>query len=252
MSEKPINSMNYKELRNEVQLLRDELARMKRTYEDLFYNLDNENFSSRIIKEKEGMKTEIAINAGEIKTKVSLDDVENYCSAELGITPGKIEMSTTEDKVTTHATFTVDGLRFFDGSSQAQGWAIEPDTDFVGGTLKYYVNMKFVDKAGNLTRDPDGVPKEDENGNALTASYVFGSGVVGSGYDGTDMVLKALNGQRGRFVVDVSDSGYSEVKFVGLNDNSSDQTSPRVFANEQLLATQNWVRNSARVVAKFA
>lgn len=54
-----INKMDFKQLRNEVQLLRDELAIMKRKYEDILYNLDNENFSSRFIKEKDGMKTSI-------------------------------------------------------------------------------------------------------------------------------------------------------------------------------------------------
>ena len=42
MSDKDINQMDFKELRNEVQLLRDELAMMKRQYEDLFYNLKYE------------------------------------------------------------------------------------------------------------------------------------------------------------------------------------------------------------------
>ena len=43
-----INDMNFKQLRNEVQLLRDELAIMKRKYEDILYNLDDDNFSRRI------------------------------------------------------------------------------------------------------------------------------------------------------------------------------------------------------------
>lgn len=63
--------MNYKQLRNEVQLLRDELAIMKRMYEDILYNLDNENFSSRIVKEKGEMKTAIEVNAEGIKTEVT-------------------------------------------------------------------------------------------------------------------------------------------------------------------------------------
>ena len=43
-----IPDMNFKQLRNEVQLLRDELAIMKRKYEDILYNLDDDNFSRRI------------------------------------------------------------------------------------------------------------------------------------------------------------------------------------------------------------
>ncbi len=65
------NSIEVKQLRNEVQLLRDELAIMKRKYEDILYNLDDDNFSSRIVREKGNMKTAIEVNAEGIKTKVS-------------------------------------------------------------------------------------------------------------------------------------------------------------------------------------
>lgn len=42
MSDKDISKMDYKELRNEVQLLRDELAIFKRKYEDFYNNLKYE------------------------------------------------------------------------------------------------------------------------------------------------------------------------------------------------------------------
>lgn len=76
MSDKNINQMDFKELRNEVQLLRDELAIMQRKYEDILYNIDNENFSSSVIKEKNGMKTKIEINKKGIATLV--EDLNNY------------------------------------------------------------------------------------------------------------------------------------------------------------------------------
>ena len=53
MSNKDINQMDFKELRNEVQMLRDELAIMQRKYEDILYNLDDENFSGVLLKEKD-------------------------------------------------------------------------------------------------------------------------------------------------------------------------------------------------------
>lgn len=46
MSDLPIQKMDFKQLRSEVQYLRDELAMMKRHYEDLLYNLDDDNISS--------------------------------------------------------------------------------------------------------------------------------------------------------------------------------------------------------------
>ena len=76
MSDKDISQMDFKELRNEVQLLRDELAIMQRKYEDILYNLDEENFSGSIIKEKNGMKTQILINEEGISTLV--EDLDNY------------------------------------------------------------------------------------------------------------------------------------------------------------------------------
>ena len=68
---KEIKDMDFKELRNEVQMLRDALAIMQRKYEDILYNLDDENFSGKLIKEKNGMKAQIEINENEIKSKVS-------------------------------------------------------------------------------------------------------------------------------------------------------------------------------------
>lgn len=72
-----INDMNFKQLRNEVQLLRDELAIMKRKYEDIIYNLDTDNFSSRFVKEQGNMRTAIEVNAEGIKTKVSNEEFES-------------------------------------------------------------------------------------------------------------------------------------------------------------------------------
>ena len=75
-----ISKMDFKQLRNEVQLLRDELAIMKRKYEDIIYNLDTDNFSSRFVKEQGDMRTAVEITAEGIKTKVSKEDLDNSLS----------------------------------------------------------------------------------------------------------------------------------------------------------------------------
>lgn len=72
-----INKMDFKQLRNEVQLLRDELAIMKRKYEDIIYNLDTDNFSSRFVKEQGDMRTAIEVTAEGVKSKVSKEDFES-------------------------------------------------------------------------------------------------------------------------------------------------------------------------------
>ena len=83
-----ISTMNDRQLRNEVQLLRDELAIMKRKYEDIIYNLDTDNFSSRFVKEQGKMKTAIEVNAKGITTKVSDADFQSSKAQ----TAQKIEM----------------------------------------------------------------------------------------------------------------------------------------------------------------
>lgn len=77
-----VYNMTDKQLRNEVQLLRDELAIMKRKYEDIIYNLDDDNFSSRFVKEKNDMRTAIEVTAEGIKTKVSREDLKAYSTIE--------------------------------------------------------------------------------------------------------------------------------------------------------------------------
>ena len=66
LSSMDFDSMDFKDLRNAVKacykeniMLRDEIAIMKRKYEDIIYNLDDENFSSRFVKEKNNMRTSI-------------------------------------------------------------------------------------------------------------------------------------------------------------------------------------------------
>ncbi len=74
--------MNIKQLRNEVQSLRDELAIMQRKYEDILNNLDVDNFSSRFTKEQGKMRTAIEVTAEGIKTKVSKEELKAYSTIE--------------------------------------------------------------------------------------------------------------------------------------------------------------------------
>lgn len=82
MREENIEKMSFKELRAEVQLLRDELAIFKRKYEDAIYNLDSDNFGKSFTVEQNNMKAQIKISADAIKTMVSDTDLqsalENY------------------------------------------------------------------------------------------------------------------------------------------------------------------------------
>ena len=124
-----IAKITDKQLRNEVQLLRDELALMKRKFEDIIYNLDTDNFSSRFVKEQGNMKTAIEINAKGIKTKVSQEDLyknlseyttleqtanaiktQAYASADLSSAEEISDISKAIDKSKTYYISTTDAL----------------------------------------------------------------------------------------------------------------------------------------------
>ena len=92
-----ISKMDFKELRSEVQILSDTVAKMKRMYEDIIYNLDDDNFSSQFIKEKDDMKTKIEVTAEGIKTMVSKTDLEDSLSeySTISQTATKIESAVT-------------------------------------------------------------------------------------------------------------------------------------------------------------
>lgn len=67
-----------KQTLKENQAVKDEISKMKRMYEDLLYNLDDDNFSGRFLKEKDGMKTKITANEEGITAVVSkTSDMEN-------------------------------------------------------------------------------------------------------------------------------------------------------------------------------
>jgi hypothetical protein len=114
-----INQMEVKQLRNEVQLLRDELAIFKRKYEDIIYNLDDDNFSSTLLREKEGMKTSIEVNAEGIKTKVSSEQLESAMTQTAGLIETKVnnlentlstKISQTEKEINATVSATYDSL----------------------------------------------------------------------------------------------------------------------------------------------
>ena len=85
-----INNMDVKQLRNEVQLLRDELAIMKRKYEDIIYNLDTDNFSQRLVKQGENMYTKIEQTAESISLQAEKIADNEEKMAELSVKAGEI------------------------------------------------------------------------------------------------------------------------------------------------------------------
>lgn len=183
-----------------------------KTIEDA--DADYSNLNKRLNNTDESIsdvKASLSVNKDEISAIVSGNYTEDMLKSYLTgiiISPNSIKM--VDNKA--YSVYSKEGLRFYDSSNQVEGWAIEPSSLY-GGVLNYYIN--------------------DVN------CYRFGTGEIGTGYSNVDMVIKAINSQRGRFVVDVSNSANKEVKFVGLSQMADD--SPYIYANEKLLATQQWV-----------
>ena len=105
-----INKMDVKQLRNAVQLLYDEFSIMKRKYEDIIYNLDTENFSSRFVKEQGDMKTAIKITAEGIEAKVSKEELDTFKESTITQTANQIKVAVesvnteTDNKLKNYAT----------------------------------------------------------------------------------------------------------------------------------------------------
>lgn len=136
MSDTEISKMNFKQLRNEVQELRDELARFKRAYNDTIENLDDSNLSEYLIKEKEGMKTEIEVSADGIKALVVKSD-------ELGERCATIEA--TADKIQTQVTKNQENIGKFDSKLTQTAEKITAEVTAVKedvGTFKTAINQR--------------------------------------------------------------------------------------------------------------
>ena len=153
MSNTNIANMNDKQLRNEVQLLRDELAIFKRKYEDLLYNLDDDNFSSRFVKEKGDMKTAIEITAEGLSSKVSKEEVQS----EIKQAADEIKLSVTDlGQEVTSLTASTNGIE-------------SKVTNIEGGKFKGYTLFKQTGSKFSFTGNVE------ISGNAIVGGTIRGS-----------------------------------------------------------------------------
>ena len=149
MSNANINTMDLKQLRNEVQLLRDELAIMKRKYEDILYNLDDANFSDRFVKEKDNMKTAITVTAEGIKTLVTKDEFESEMMETASLIATKVS-NTELGKYSTTAQ-TVDAIQTVVSKGANLDDAIPiVSLDYATDRNAVYV-IRSTDALGNIT-----------------------------------------------------------------------------------------------------
>ena len=139
MSETDVNKMDFKQLRNEVQLLRDELALFKRKSEDLLYNLDADNFSGGFRKEQDNMKAQMKITAEAIKLMVSDTDLQkelqNYSTIEMTSKAITAEVSKVNENLKSYSTI------------EMTSKAITAEVSKVNENLKSYSTIEMTAKS---------------------------------------------------------------------------------------------------------
>lgn len=200
MSEKAIEQMDLQELRKEVLRLSDQMERMRRTYEDLLYNLDNDNFSGELRREKEGMKTQIAVNADGIRSEVS----RAYSA------PVTVSDTSGQANWDTNKMYFVDDGRalpyfYHDGSAWVATEYANIWTVFEQRADKFYFK-------GNVVI----------NGNLITQGTISGDRVKGGAIVGT----KFYDGDETGYLDIGTDHGYADFAFVRSSD---DQELFRVY-----------------------
>lgn len=141
MFDRDISKMNFKQLREEVQLLRDELAVFKRKYEDAIYNLDSDNFGKSFTVEQNNMKAQIKISADAIKTMVSSDDLSGELEKYSTITQTAEQIETAVKKT---ALETDNKLKEYSTVSQT---ADAITSTVTGEYVKSLINDEYVTNA---------------------------------------------------------------------------------------------------------
>ena len=135
MSDMNIATMNDKQLRNEVQSLRDELATFKRKYEDIIYNLDTNNFSSRFVKEQGDARTKIEQNAEKISLQAEKITDNEEAMAELRVKAGEIS-SIAKTNITAHFTSNVFPTKANTSASQKKMLCLYNDVYYYYNDIK--------------------------------------------------------------------------------------------------------------------
>ncbi len=265
--------MNFKELRNEVQLLRDELAIMKRKYEDILYNLDEDNFSSRFVKEKDNLKTAITQTEKEIKLQASAIDENTSAISSLSITAKNItsRVEQTEDDLNAYAEIALTSDEVYSIVS-TEYIKERVDGEYATSDDIYTLQTSINQNAESITMivsdsgsGEESIFKQTADGGFEMSGAVKITGVDSNLYLGQGVTEpKSIIMSNSANISTVSDGigGFSafsisgvRVDFIGLGNVNGDYNSPSIKANGMILATQDWVLanggSGGNVVAVF-
>ena len=243
--------MTDKQLRNEVQLLRDEFAIMKRKYEDIIYNLDTENFSSRFVKEQGDMRTAIEVTAEGIKTKVSKEEMGAFEESILSQTSSEIKATVKKeiedgDYVTqTDLSLTADGIRatVLDSYESLQS-EIEVTAEGISTRVGSLENGEF--KGYTLFT-------QDSNKFTFYGNYMDIQSAIRLTDNYGNHAFSIFH-QQSDGIVRMWGAGSYEYSPVIIGNSSTASTQPIYLYDQRddnLIATRGWVNNNARPVAVF-
>lgn len=245
-----INDMNVKQLRNEVQLLRDELAIMKRKFEDIIYNLDTDNFSSRFVKEHGDMKTAIEITAEGIKTQVSKEDLKAYSTIEQ--TAEKIESTVTKEYVDNLISDTYVTNSILSQTADEIYFEVSSRYDDLNGEISSIsITAEGISsKVGNMEKGQFGDYTLFEQTNdtfLFDGKYMrISSAIILTDNNGND-ALSLFHQQSDSCIYMWGMGDYSYTPIIIGNGNSTQEQGVYLYqrTDDNLIATQGWVLDNA-------
>ncbi len=175
MREEDISKMNFKELREEVQLLRDELAIFKRKYEDAIYNLGSENLGKGFTVAQDKMKAQIEITANALKSTVSKEDFEEKLKEYSTIEQTAEKISTT---VTTKYVTDLIGDKYVTSDVLSKYSTIEQTASSISSYVEKQINLEAAVTINDLSNATDKnkiykVQKCDSEGSVIDETYYY-------------------------------------------------------------------------------
>lgn len=139
MNETDIEKMNFKELRSKVYELESVVIKLKRMYEDVIYNLDDSNFSSSWVREKNNMKAQLRLTAEELSSI--------YTRVDNDLTTMQTEISQTAEEISLKASKTEVDKWGNDLKKEIAAIEINPDK------IKASVSNEVTKQMSSLTID---------------------------------------------------------------------------------------------------
>lgn len=259
MSDTPIEQMDYKQLRKEVQRIRDDLAIFKRKYEDILYNLDFENFGAHILKERQDMKTEIKVTAEGVSSKVSKAEAMSLIQQSAAKITAKVEdIEENVGTLSSEIEMTPDRIAMAVNAAFSHPEEVENFEESVADKVEvYYETSTGLYWYHN---GEDWVSSIKANFGSIFSQTTDGFTLDGKRATFTGVIYLTDNEGNPKFAITHDESqeypmvtirGIGGTRYPILIGDSANNVYIGVDANDYKVATQGWVESAANVVARF-